>query len=68
MEVLGELGVIYREFPIDEAGEWEKNIDVFAKERGYKNVSGRRVFSSMISCGAGPSEGTAVSGKYRYRS
>ena len=39
LEVLGELGVIHREFPIDKAGEWEKNIDVFAKERGYKNVS-----------------------------
>jgi hypothetical protein len=38
---LSDLGVIYQEIPIDAAGEWEKKIDVFAKERGYKNVSGR---------------------------
>ena len=44
LEVLGELGVIYREFPIDSEGKWEKDIDVFAKERGYKNVSGRILF------------------------
>jgi hypothetical protein len=39
LELLGERGVVYREFPIDSEGKWEKDIDVFAKERGYKNVS-----------------------------
>ncbi|WVR03238.1 1,2-dihydroxy-3-keto-5-methylthiopentene dioxygenase [Kwoniella sp. DSM 27419] len=34
---LTELGVIYKSFPIDEDKQWEKEIDAFAKERGYKN-------------------------------
>ncbi|KAK8844574.1 1,2-dihydroxy-3-keto-5-methylthiopentene dioxygenase [Kwoniella newhampshirensis] len=34
---LKHLGVTYKEIPIDPQGSWEKEIDVFAKERGYKN-------------------------------
>ncbi|WRT63382.1 1,2-dihydroxy-3-keto-5-methylthiopentene dioxygenase [Kwoniella shivajii] len=34
---LSDLGVIYKQIPIDDEKEWEKEIDVFAKERGYKN-------------------------------
>ncbi|OCF34933.1 1,2-dihydroxy-3-keto-5-methylthiopentene dioxygenase [Kwoniella heveanensis CBS 569] len=37
LNTLGELGVIYKTIPIDEDKQWEKEIDVFAKERGYKN-------------------------------
>ncbi|KAK1921410.1 1,2-dihydroxy-3-keto-5-methylthiopentene dioxygenase [Papiliotrema laurentii] len=37
LETLKALGVIYQEIPIDAQGEWEKKIDAFAKERGYKN-------------------------------
>jgi hypothetical protein len=36
---LGELGVIYKSIPIDEAGQWKEEIDSFAQSRGYKNVS-----------------------------
>lgn len=39
VETLSSLGVIYHSIPIDSQGEWEGKIDVFAKERGYKNVS-----------------------------
>ncbi|WVQ85147.1 1,2-dihydroxy-3-keto-5-methylthiopentene dioxygenase [Cryptococcus sp. DSM 104549] len=35
--VLETLGVTYKRIDIDQGGEWEKKIDVFAKERGYKN-------------------------------
>ncbi|WWD22879.1 1,2-dihydroxy-3-keto-5-methylthiopentene dioxygenase [Kwoniella shandongensis] len=37
---LQQLGVIYKRIPIEgdhKNKEWEKDIDVFAKERGYKN-------------------------------
>jgi hypothetical protein len=40
-KTLADLGVIYEEIPIDAEGTWQKTIDVFAKERGYKNVSRR---------------------------
>ena len=38
LDHLKKLGVIYKEIPIDQDGQWEKEIDAFAKERGYKNV------------------------------
>ncbi|CAD6573896.1 MAG: 1,2-dihydroxy-3-keto-5-methylthiopentene dioxygenase [Tremellales sp. Tagirdzhanova-0007] len=34
---LAELGVIYKEIPVDDGGKWEKTLDEFAKEKGYKN-------------------------------
>jgi cupin superfamily acireductone dioxygenase involved in methionine salvage len=54
LERLSDLGVIYQEIPIDEAGEWEKKIDVFAKERGYKNVSPQAFDMGDCSRAAGP--------------
>lgn len=36
---LAELGVLSNSIPIDEEGQWQKEIDEFAKARGYKNVS-----------------------------
>lgn len=38
---LADLGVIYKEIPIEEDGKWEGEVEVFAKERGYKNVRRR---------------------------
>lgn len=35
---LEKLGITYRTIPIDDEGKWKDAIDVFAKERGYKNV------------------------------
>lgn len=35
---LEQLGVIYKFIDVDSEGQWEKKIDVFAKERNYKNV------------------------------
>ncbi|WWC97274.1 1,2-dihydroxy-3-keto-5-methylthiopentene dioxygenase [Kwoniella sp. B9012] len=37
LNTLSELGVIYKEIPIDEEKKWEKEIDEFAIQRGYKN-------------------------------
>ncbi|TYJ54523.1 1,2-dihydroxy-3-keto-5-methylthiopentene dioxygenase [Cryptococcus floricola] len=36
-EILAKLGVTYKFIPIDEQEQWKNSIDVFAKERGYKN-------------------------------
>lgn len=38
VEQLADLGVVYSSIPIDEEGRWQKEIDEFAKDRGYKNV------------------------------
>lgn len=57
LERLSDLGVIYQEIPIDGAGEWEKTIDVFAKERGYKNVSQRLMDWNGADCEARPYNG-----------
>jgi 1,2-dihydroxy-3-keto-5-methylthiopentene dioxygenase len=35
---LDKLGIVYRSIPIDAEGKWQGEIDMFAKERGYKNV------------------------------
>lgn len=48
-DTLAKLGVVYRYIPIDNDGKWEKEIDVFAKERGYKNVGHK---SSALTCSA----------------
>ncbi|RXK40691.1 1,2-dihydroxy-3-keto-5-methylthiopentene dioxygenase [Tremella mesenterica] len=34
---LERLGLVYVNIPIDEEGQWEKEIDTFAEQRGYKN-------------------------------
>lgn len=38
-DTLASLGVLYKRIPIDAEGRWKDEIDTFAKERGYKNVS-----------------------------
>ncbi|WWC85498.1 1,2-dihydroxy-3-keto-5-methylthiopentene dioxygenase [Kwoniella dendrophila CBS 6074] len=37
LSTLKDLGVIYKEIPINEDKKWEDEINAFAKERGYKN-------------------------------
>ncbi|ORY22118.1 hypothetical protein BCR39DRAFT_391742 [Naematelia encephala] len=34
---LESIGVYYARIPVDEQGQWEKQIEAFAKERNYKN-------------------------------